>query len=133
MTGCDCKSGFFSLRDCDGAPAGACSECGRAACTRHLSPASGFTRCLDCEARAAQLPPEGKAATPGAAGEDGALDDQWTYGARHRFYSSGYHPLYTGSHYNRYYDSYDTRSFDESGGAESEVETDEGGAGFGDS
>jgi hypothetical protein len=156
MTGCECKSGFFSLRDCDGAPAGSCSACSRTVCTRHLSPASGFTQCLDCHARAAQQPveeqghtkepasfaeyqqslaqqPGGRPARGAGAGEDAALDDEWTYGARHRFYSSGYHPLYTGSHYNRYYDSYDTRSFDETSAAESEVETDEGGAGFGDS
>jgi hypothetical protein len=127
MTGCECKSGFFSLRDCDGAPAGACSECGRTACTRHLSPASGFTQCLDCHARAAQQPQEGQAA---AAGEP-ALDDEWTYGARHRFYTSGYSPVYTGSHRSSYYDSYDTRSFDETDTGEADV--DEGGAGFGDS
>ena len=133
MSGCECKSGFFSLRDCDGAPAGSCSACGRTVCTRHLSPASGFSQCLDCHARAAQQQ-EGQQAAPGAVpAGDAALDDQWTYGARHRFYASGYAPIYAGSHYNRYYDSYDTRSFDETGAAESEVETDDGGAGFGDS
>ena len=132
MTGCECKSGFFSLRDCDGAPAGACSECGRTACTRHLSPASGFTQCLDCHARSSQQP-EGAPGNAANAQGDAPLDDEWTYGARHRFYSSGYRPLYTGSHHSRYYDSYDTRSFDESGGGEAEAETDEGGAGFGDS
>lgn len=153
MSGCECKSGFFTLRDCDGAPAGACSACGRTACTRHLSPASGFTQCLDCHARASQRqgeeaqakapqsfaeyqrslaqPPGGRPGRVAGAGEDAALDDEWTYGARHRFYSSGYHPVYTGSHYDRYYDSYDTRSFDDEGGGEAEA--DEGGAGFGDS
>ena len=125
MTGCECKSGFFTLRDCDGAPAGSCSECGRTACTRHLSPASGFTQCLDCHARAGQA-----AGAKPAAGEP-ALDDEWTYGARHRFYTAGYAPLYTGSHRSHYYDSYDTRSFDDEG--VTEAETDEGGAGFGDS
>lgn len=154
MSGCECKSGFFSLRDCDGAPAASCSACGRAVCTRHLSPASGFTECLDCHARAAQAPGEEQghpkepasfaeyqqslAQQPGArpargagAGEDPALDDEWTYGARHRFYSSGYRPIYSGSHYSTYYDSYDTRSFDEtdSGGSDAE----EPAAGFGDS
>ena len=126
MSGCECKSGFFSLRDCDGAPAGACSECGRTACARHLSPASGFTHCLDCHARAQQQPQEGQPAT----GEE-PLDDEWTYGARHRYYTSGYSPVYTGSHHSRYYDSYDTRSFDEtdSGG----VDEERGSAGFGDS
>ncbi len=131
MTGCECKSGFFSLRDCDGAPAGSCSACGRTVCTRHLSPASGFTQCLDCHARAEQQPGEEQVRPRGAAGEDPALDDQWTYGARHRFYSSGYHPLYTGSHYNHYYDSYDTRSFDETDAGEAGAE--EPAAGFGDS
>ena len=126
MSGCECKGGFFTLRDCDGAPAGACSECGRTACTRHLSPASGFTQCLDCHARAEQQPREGQNAT----GEE-ALDDEWTYGARHRFYTAGYAPLYTGSHHSHYYDSYDTRSFDDEGSTGAEA--DEGGAGFGDS
>lgn len=127
MSGCECKGGFFTLRDCDGAPAGACSECGRTACTRHLSPASGFTQCLDCHARAEQQPREGQNAT----GEE-ALDDEWTYGTRHRFWASGYGPVYTGSHHSHYYDSYDTRSFDDDGSG-GEGEADEGGAGFGDS
>lgn len=154
MTGCECKSGFFSLRDCDGAPAGSCSACGRTVCTRHLSPASGFTQCLDCHARAAQQPTEDPTRTkepesfdeyqrslaqkpgdgqarPGGVGENAALDDEWTYGARHRFYASGYAPLYAGSHYSRYYDSYDTRSFDET--ETGETETEEPAAGFGDS
>ena len=154
MSGCECKGGFFTLRDCDGAPAGACSECGRTACARHLSPASGFTQCLDCHARASQQAgeeqahakepqsfaeyqrslaqqPGGRAEQGAVAGEDAALDDEWTYGARHRFYTAGYAPLYTGSHRSHYYDSYDTRSFDDEG--VTEAETDEGGAGFGDS
>ena len=131
MTGCECKSGFFSLRDCDGAPAGSCSACGRTVCTRHLSPASGFTQCLDCHARAAQQP-EGQAGAQGAvAAGDAPLDDEWTYGARHRFYSSGYRPIYAGSHRDRYYDSYDTRSFDER--ETGETESEEPAAGFGDS
>lgn len=131
MTGCDLKSGFFSLRDCDGAPAGACSECGRTACTRHLSPASGFTKCLDCWARSSQQGPQEEGRPADAVGEDAALDDQWTYGYRHRFYAAGYHPLYTGSHYSRYYDSYDTRSFDETHAGEPDDA--ERAAGFGDS
>lgn len=154
MTGCECKSGFFSLRDCDGAPAGSCSACGRTVCSRHLSPASGFSQCLDCHARSAQQPTEEPTRTkepasfdeyqrslakqpgegrarPKGATDDPALDDEWTYGARHRFYASGYAPLYAGSHYNRYYDSYDTRSFDET--ETGETETEEPAAGFGDS
>lgn len=130
MTGCECKSGFFSLRDCDGAPAGSCSACGRTVCSRHLSPASGFSQCLDCHARSAQQPGE-EQARPKGAGEGPVLDDEWTYGARHRFYASGYAPLYAGSHYNRYYDSYDTRSFHET--ETGETETEEPAAGFGDS
>lgn len=132
MSGCECKSGFFSLRDCDGAPAASCAACGRAVCTRHLSPASGFTECLDCHARAAQQPEGEPGATGAAPGADAPLDDEWTYGARHRFYSSGYRPVYAGSHYGTYYDSYDTRSFDEtdSGGGDDAAEP---AAGFGDS
>ena len=129
MSGCECKSGFFSLRDCDGAPAGACSECGRTACTRHLSPASGFSQCLDCHARAVQAE-QGQAPPPPG---DPALDDEWTYGARHRQYLAGYHPVYTGSHYHHYYDSYDTRSFDDSDAGETDDGDRGAGAGFGDS
>lgn len=154
MTGCECKSGFFSLRDCDGAPAGSCSACGRTVCSRHLSPASGFSQCLDCHARSSQQPveelgrpekietyddyqrslakkPGDGQSRPRGAGEDPALDDEWTYGVRHRFYASGYAPIYAGSHYNRYYDSYDTRSFDER--ETGETESEEPAAGFGDS
>ena len=131
MTGCECKSGFFSLRDCDEPPTGSCSACGRQVCARHLSPVSGFTQCLDCHARTSQQP-EGSPATANAQG-DAPLDDEWTYGTRHRFYSSGYHPVYTGSHHSHYYDSYDTRSFDEGGAGATEAESGEGGAGFGDS
>ena len=127
MTGCECKSGFFSLRDCEEPPSASCAECGRQVCSRHLSPASGFAKCLDCAARAAQAE-QGQA--PPAPGEE-ALDDEWTYGARHRYYSSGYHPLYTGSRYHHYYDSYDTRSFDDVDTAEADAG--ERGAGFGDS
>lgn len=127
MTGCECKSGFFSLRDCEEPPSTSCAECGRMVCARHLSPASGFTRCLDCQARAAQAE-QGQAPPPPG---DPALDDEWTYGARHRYYSSGYHPLYTGSRYHHYYDTYDTRSFDETDAGD--VDAGDGGAGFGDS
>lgn len=138
MTGCECKSGFFSLRDCDEAVASMCNACGRGVCTRHLSPASGFTQCLDCHARGAepqqpqQPGQEGAAASPAAIGEDETFDSDWSYRYRHRYYSAGYMPIYMGHHYSTYYDSYDTRSFDDTGHGGGDV-TDEGGGGFGDS
>lgn len=131
MSGCDCKSGFFSLRDCDGAPVGSCSDCGRTVCARHLSMTGGFSRCLDCEARASQQPVDADGRPTAAVGDDAALDDRWTYGYRHRYYSSGYHPIYAGSRDHRYYDDYDVRSFDEQ--ETGEAEADGKAPGFGDS
>jgi hypothetical protein len=129
MTGCECKSGFFSLRDCAEPVAGSCQACARADCTRHLSPASGFTQCLDCWAKSPQQPVQ---EDPTAVGQDPNLNDEWAYGYRHRFYSSGYAPIYAGSHYSTYYDSYDTRSFDDTG-TDVDDSADDAGAGFGDS
>jgi hypothetical protein len=145
MITCECKSGFFSLRDCDGVVASHCNTCQRGVCSRHISPASGFTQCLDCWARGAQEKDQSQQPVsdsdtgalapmnrpPDAVGDDVSVTDEWTYGYRHRFYSSGYSPIYAGTHYSTYYDTYDTRSFDEYDAGD--TETDDSGGSFGDS
>jgi hypothetical protein len=124
MTRCQCRSGFFSLRDCDEPVSSVCSQCGRAVCARHLSPASGYTTCLDCHGRQAHPPDR----------ETGYGDD-WVYGYRDTYYRSGYGPIYSGSYYDSYYDSYDTRSFDrDADGTDTDDDAeDRTAAGFGDS
>jgi hypothetical protein len=101
-------------------------------CTRHTSPASGFTQCLECWAKSAQE----TSAAGRKQGEDDLtaedvdteLDDEWTYGTRHAFYVAGYRPLYSG--HDRF-DDYDVRSFDDTGA--DDWDTGEGSGGFGDS
>ena len=131
MTGCQCKSGFFTLRDCEETPIRNCDGCGLMMCTRHTSPASGFTQCLDCWARSSQQKEEHEGDEEELTAEDSdvALDDEWTYGARSAFYASGYSPIYPGR---GSFDSYDARSFDDAGGAD-DFDGDDGGGGFGDS
>ena len=139
MTGCECKGGFFALRDCDQPQAGSCTRCGRGVCSRHLSPASGFTECLDCwaqerEGAAAQQQPNDDGSMPAqqsTVAEDAPLDEDWAYGYRHRFYRGGYRPIYAGAAAGTYYSTYDTRSFDDDYSSGSDF--DEGDGGFGDS
>jgi len=100
MTRCQCKRGFFSLRDCDEPVSKTCEQCGRTVCARHLSAASGYTRCLDCQGREAPV-----------RNRETDYDDDWVYGYRNNYYRSGYGPIYTGRYYSDYYDTYDTRSF----------------------
>jgi hypothetical protein len=129
MNGCVCKRGFFSLRDCGDPIAARCAACGREVCAAHLSPASGFTKCLDCHARGAAAQerpaagtPAARAATPPAAVSPAAAsgtqgDDEWVYGYRDSYYRRGYRPIYAGYYYDHYYDSYDTRTFDRAAAA----------------
>ncbi|MBI2212880.1 MAG: hypothetical protein HYU52_04475 [Acidobacteria bacterium] len=137
MMGCECRGGFFALRDCDQPVATSCGTCGRGVCSRHLSPASGFTQCLDCWAQGhgdeqQKVADDGSVpAVDRSVADDAAYDDDWAYGYRHGFYRSGYAPIYFGSHSSRYYDTYDTRSFDDDYGDESGFS--EGDGGFGDS
>lgn len=131
MTGCQCKSGFFTLRDCDEPPVRSCTECGRMICTRHTSPASGFMQCLDCWARTGQeKKEEGEHEDEPLTADDTetTLDDEWTYGTRHAFYAAGYRPLYSG---HDTFDDYDARSFDDTG--VEDWDAGEGSGGFGDS
>jgi hypothetical protein len=103
MEKCRAKRGFFSLRDCGEMAVQQCALCGRPVCAAHLSPQSGFTRCLDCEGRQAEQTAAGQPLS----------DPTWSYRYRDRYYSSSrYAPIYTGSYYDSYYDRYDTRSFD---------------------
>jgi hypothetical protein len=133
MTGCQCKSGFFTLRDCEEIPIKACGACGRMMCAHHTSPASGFVQCLDCWARGEherkREAREGDEEEDLTADEsDEELDSDWTYTMRHGYYAAGYRPLYSG--HDRF-DEYDVRSFDRS--ADEDWDADEGGGGFGDS
>jgi hypothetical protein len=126
MSACQCKSGFFALRDCGEVGVGNCSQCQRAMCARHSAPDSGFTLCLDCQARSGQ----GRTSTE----RDDGYDDQWAHGYRHRYYSAGYTPIYTGHRSHGYYDQYDTRSFDQRHANAGELGDDDStSAGFGDS
>jgi hypothetical protein len=138
MSGCECKGGFFALRDCDQPPASSCSRCGRGICSRHLSTASGFTECLDCWAREhdepAQQQPHDDGSMPAAqksVAEEAPLDEDWAYGYRHRYYRSGYRPLYAGTAAGVYYSAYDTRSFSDDYDASGDFDASDGG--FGDS
>jgi hypothetical protein len=126
MNDCQCKSGFFSLRDCGQPAVGMCSECKRAMCQQHGSATSTYTQCRDCWARNDQD-------TDGAQYDGNkAYNDNWAYSYRHRYYGNGYSPVYTGSHYNHYYDRYDARSFNERS-SDFDDGSDNARAGFGDS
>ena len=118
---CQCKTGFFALRDCGEPVVGQCTECQRAMCARHSAPDSGLTKCLDCQGRSQQ----------GVANDD--YDDQWAHGYRHRYYAAGYTPIYTGHRSHTYYDQYDTRSFDQTQAGAGDLRDDDSSAGFGDS
>ncbi|HYS54727.1 MAG TPA: hypothetical protein VER58_13295 [Thermoanaerobaculia bacterium] len=114
MNTCKAKRGFFSLRDCGEPIVKQCALCGRPMCSRHLSPASGFTRCLDCDARQAEKQvlgaPQQPAATPSAVNVN---DPAWPYRYRSSYWRSrSYSPIYFGSYYDPYYNDYDFRSFD---------------------
>ena len=118
MEKCRAKRGFFSLRDCGEMSVKQCALCSRPMCSQHLSPMSGFTRCLDCDGRAAEKEvvsqkqkPQMNAPPP--PGEQPLNDPTWSHRYRDRYYrDSGYAPIYTGAYYDSYYDRYDTRSFD---------------------
>jgi hypothetical protein len=121
MNPCLCKTGFFSLRDCSLPAIAQCASCQRAMCHEHSAVESQFTQCRDCWARQHQ-----------SSTGNGDYGDGWAYNYRHRYYSGGYAPIYTGHHYHHYYDDYDTRSFDKREG-ESDDGSDNPSAGFGDS
>ena len=49
MSGCECKSGFFALRDCTQPVAARCPVCRRAMCRQHAADVQ-LSVCLDCAA-----------------------------------------------------------------------------------
>ena len=70
MSGCECKSGFFTLRVCDNQVMGRCASCRRAMCREHAVPAS-LTQCLDCaakEKRARQEPSPNRGSSRSSSG-----------------------------------------------------------------
>lgn len=98
MSTCVARKGFLTLSDCGATAVRPCSSCGQTMCSAHLSSQSGFTKCLDCAAKA---DPETK----------GQYDDVWARRYRNAFYvSTGFLPVYGAS---RLYDQRDVRSFDE--------------------
>jgi hypothetical protein len=124
MTSCQCKAGFFALRDCENLAIGQCAVCGRFICGLHSAPDSVMTTCRDCRARQAQEP-------SGTTGDSETYDDRWAYSYRDRYYGAGYSPPYAGSHHRHRYDNQDAQSFV---GREGEFEDDDDPqAGFGDS
>lgn len=148
MNRCKSKRGFFALRDCGEVASRPCGACGRLTCANHLSQSSGFSRCLDCEARieaGAPIPGKAAAQQPLAATpvakiaskkpEDETYDRAWAYRYRHRYYSTAaYAPVYWGSYYDSYYNDYDVRSFDRDVASHTRTESiTEQGAGFADS
>lgn len=133
MQTCRARRGFFSLRDCGVMATRQCALCARPMCSEHLSPQSGFTRCLDCEGRAVE---KDVLASPGKRPDQPLTDPAWSHRYRDRYYSrTGYAPLYAGVHHDSYYDSYDTRSFDSgmASSGPSSTDDDESGTGIGDS
>ena len=122
---CQCKSGFFSLRDCGQPALGQCTTCSRAMCRAHAAVETQLTQCRDCYARGVQnTQPQNR---------DGVYDDTWAGNYRHQYYGSGYAPIYTGTHYHRYYDTYDARSLGVRSGDDWGNDSDNARAGFGDS
>lgn len=139
MERCRAKRGFFSLRDCGEMSVKQCALCGRPMCSHHLSPMSGFTRCLDCDGRAAEkevVAQKSQKNVPKPPPEQPLNDPAWSHRYRDRYYSTaGYAPIYAGAYYDSYYDRYDTRSFDSdmaSSGPSTATER-ERGTGIGDS
>jgi hypothetical protein len=113
METCKAKRGFFSLRDCGEPASKKCALCSRSMCTQHLSPGSGYSRCLDCDARSAEKAAVGAPKGQKPPAEEPLTDPTWPYRYRSRYYrTSHYAPFYTGYYYDPYYNDYDLRSFD---------------------
>jgi hypothetical protein len=122
MNRCECKSGFFALRACEWNAITQCAECRRMICAPHTAKDSQPAHCLDCWGRRAQNP------DTTTRDRTDNYDDDWAYGYRHHYYSTGYAPL---SHARQRYDADDARSFTAD---ERELKDDDDPqAGFGDS
>jgi len=112
---CEARKGFLTLSDCQNPPVTQCSNCARSMCSAHLAPQSGFTMCFDCAA-----------ANPNM--QEGENDELWAHRYRDEYRTStSYMPMYASGHH--YYDSQDSRSFDERERDAREDETDRGGFG----
>jgi len=99
---CEARKGFLTLSQCENPAATTCAHCARSLCPAHLAPPH-FTMCLDCAATNQQ----DQTNQPQSENE---YDDVWAHGYRSSYYSStGY---VAGD---SYYDSQDTRSFDDRG------------------
>jgi hypothetical protein len=117
---CEARKGFLTLSSCDNPAATTCANCGRSLCPAHLAPPH-FTTCLDCAATQGQN-------DPNAPQGEGEYDDVWAHGYRSRYYSStGYTPGISSR--DSYYDSQDTRSFDEQQSDDLADDTERGGFG----
>ena len=97
---CTVKVGFFSLRKCGGRPVGTCETCRKPMCLKHRVTDDEGVQCSECAAKSVL-----------------DMDESWgpdTIYARRRDYhrSRHYEPHGYGSS-RHYYDSHDSRSFDE--------------------
>ena len=84
MSGCECRTGFFTLRVCEKSVVGRCSTCKRAMCRDHAVPAS-TTQCLDCLAkekreRESPVPNRGTSVKGGA--DEPVFDEDWLQQSR---------------------------------------------------
>ena len=114
---CEARKGFLTLSDCQNPAATQCSNCARSMCPAHLAPQSGFTMCFDCAAANQNMQP-------------GENDELWAHRYRDDYRTTtGYTPIYMSRHH--YYDSQDSRSFDQRGPDTLMDDDDRGG--FGDS
>ena len=139
MNPCAGRRGFLTLSSC-GEPAGRnCADCSRPTCPEHLSPASGFTKCLECAngkgpARktapkaAAQTPAQTPAQTAPLASRPVINDADDAYLYRQSYYADrSYTPMSD-------WDRSDSRAFAHGAAAGALAgDDDEGHPGFGDS
>ncbi len=144
MSGCECKSGFFTLRICENQVIGRCAVCKRAMCKEHAVPAS-LSQCLDCAAkdkRARQNPSPNRGASRsssgrGGSGSHGDFDDDWLDQRRDRVRAASTAGTVGGGaaaahhHHSSRFDTQDIAAFND---MDVERDDDERGAsGFGDS
>ena len=105
MSNCQCRRGFFTLRDCEQPATATCSKCGRAVCSHHFdrSPPGGGL-CVECagiEEQEGRLPPL-------QVRSGGSFGGRAFYRRRDEFYRSHAHrPVYWGTSVDPYYDRYD--------------------------
>lgn len=128
MNRCQCKSGFFALRDCEWNAITQCAVCRRMVCAPHMAPDSVPQQCRDCWARRAQEPRDDQRQLD----QPTRYDDDWADSYRRRYYDDGYSPMVHSSRHHGYYDDHDARSF-AAEAREPDDDADDPQAGFGDS